>query len=728
MNTLVFAPSIEVIKTNFPNWAQELNNPVFRSIIFTNDGHFYTHGKFFKLGSTEANPYGLDFKRINNQLSLTVGDTTQTINLPSITGDEAITAITNANGDYILTHTEQTIFDKGPIGPSTTTIEVPKITTNKFGHVTDITTSVATLNKVRQRLVDYDPNYDPNDESTYPAEIKPRPLMFSYENNYFPGQSGAGRQDATDYLGFSYGIMAFPEVGAITADLVSAPEIYCFKTFNIGGKPIEELYTEIAHKTLAADLSNLGHVSLSNSLTTSTFSNGVAATPKAVFDALAAAKAYTDSILSANDAMLFKGTIGTGGTFTNLPTKNYFTGWTFRVITAGTYAGVKCEIGDLIIAIQTGPSTGTTVINGHWTVAQTNIDGAVITSETLTNGQLVIGKNNSSVGVLGAGQVGQVLRVNSAGLPSWSADGNTDTWRPIKLNSAAFLAGTLDSGELDLVASTGITLTGLNGKITITNSSPLSAATSLSFYNSTTGTPLIDSYSPNGVAKGVIFGTGLTGSLTDNTITLNHSNSITASGATKSVYSITYDANGHITGATSVDSLKNPNTFNVLDSSGATQVSYDGSVAKSIRFNSGTNTTVSVSSAGIVTVNSTNTTYNFASLFFRNGGDSSDIFTYIPGTIGTATDKRIVLGANLSGKVSTNDFTIDAVNTWRKVTAVIAVKSTAVAEEILSTSIGTADLEFSSDFGWDSTKDGNDGKIHIMWAEIDSAGNVTYKV
>ena len=76
---------------------------------------------------------------------------------------------------------------------------------------------------------------------------------------------------------------------------------------------------------------------------------------------------------AANDAMIFKGTLGTGGTVTALPA-THNCGWTYRVITAGTYAGVACEIGDLVICI----TDGTTANNAHWTVAQTNIDGAVI--------------------------------------------------------------------------------------------------------------------------------------------------------------------------------------------------------------------------------------------------------------------------------------------------------------------------------------------------------------
>ena len=78
-------------------------------------------------------------------------------------------------------------------------------------------------------------------------------------------------------------------------------------------------------------------------------------------------------------AMVFKGTLGTGGTITSLPTTGVKVGDTYRVITAGTYASIVCEVGDLIIATATTPT---------WTVAQTNIDGAVTASTTTTNGYL----------------------------------------------------------------------------------------------------------------------------------------------------------------------------------------------------------------------------------------------------------------------------------------------------------------------------------------------------
>lgn len=98
----------------------------------------------------------------------------------------------------------------------------------------------------------------------------------------------------------------------------------------------------------------------------------------------AAVKTYVDALLGSNDAMLFKGTLGTGGTVTALPTA-YNSGWTYKVITAGTYAGIACEVGDMIIAIVDRASAG---VNADWTVIQTNIDGAVTGPASSGSGNL----------------------------------------------------------------------------------------------------------------------------------------------------------------------------------------------------------------------------------------------------------------------------------------------------------------------------------------------------
>lgn len=95
-----------------------------------------------------------------------------------------------------------------------------------------------------------------------------------------------------------------------------------------------------------------------------------------------ATKADMNALVAATDAMTFKGTLGTGGTVTSVPA-SHTVGDTYKVITASTWAGQKCEVGDLLICI----TTSTTANNAHWTVAQTNIDGAVTgpTSATTSN-------------------------------------------------------------------------------------------------------------------------------------------------------------------------------------------------------------------------------------------------------------------------------------------------------------------------------------------------------
>lgn len=119
---------------------------------------------------------------------------------------------------------------------------------------------------------------------------------------------------------------------------------------------------------------------------------------------------YIASAVAAVDAMRFKGTIGTGGDVTALPTTDVKVGDTYRVITAGTYASQTCEVGDLIIATATTPT---------WTVAQTNIDGA-ITSISQGTGISVSGSGSSRTiglasGVVTAGSKGDT----SNQTPSW---------------------------------------------------------------------------------------------------------------------------------------------------------------------------------------------------------------------------------------------------------------------------------------------------------------------
>jgi len=102
-------------------------------------------------------------------------------------------------------------------------------------------------------------------------------------------------------------------------------------------------------------------------------------------------KTYVDGLLASNDAMIFKGTVGTGGThtiaaFNALAT--YDAGWTYRIIEAGTVKGNVVEVGDMIIAMVDRAGSGE--LDADWTVVQTNLDGAVIGPASSTAGYFAI--------------------------------------------------------------------------------------------------------------------------------------------------------------------------------------------------------------------------------------------------------------------------------------------------------------------------------------------------
>lgn len=139
----------------------------------------------------------------------------------------------------------------------------------------------------------------------------------------------------------------------------------------------------------------------------------------------------------ANDAMRFKGTIGLtsannyiiNGAEAEFPSKTAEVGDTYRVVTAGRYAGVQCEVGDLLICI-IADSTGK---NTAWTVAQTNINGQIY--HTINGVQKGFYSNDTDTFSIfaptTAGALGQVLT---------SRGGNS---APIWTNQSEIIAGGL---------------------------------------------------------------------------------------------------------------------------------------------------------------------------------------------------------------------------------------------------------------------------------------------
>ncbi len=213
------------------------------------------------------------------------------------------------------------------------------------------------------------------------------------------GESNVAVMTLTDSLG-----------NDVTFSVPSATALTAVKT------ALQEALT--THGAVTGNASTKGHLKLSDAInSTSGVSGGIAATPKAVKDAYDALVQIINDSFAANDAMVMKGTLGTGGSVVSLPATGYKTGWTYRVATAGTYANQVCEAGDMVVCVN--DYNAQSASDADWSVIQTNIDGAVVAPANLATNQLVVGAgNNKTVKKLAAGTNGQILQMVN-GVPTW---------------------------------------------------------------------------------------------------------------------------------------------------------------------------------------------------------------------------------------------------------------------------------------------------------------------
>lgn len=132
---------------------------------------------------------------------------------------------------------------------------------------------------------------------------------------------------------------------------------------------LENLETELAAKA-----------PINNPVFTGTVT--LAADPQSNLEA--ATKQYVDRLVGGiNDF-----TVGVVDSSTPLPSTGYEVGQTFRVAEAGTYAGVECETGDLIIVIKDYAAEGAS--NSDFLVVQANVDGAVTGPDASTDANIVV--------------------------------------------------------------------------------------------------------------------------------------------------------------------------------------------------------------------------------------------------------------------------------------------------------------------------------------------------
>lgn len=292
-----------------------------------------------------------DAQLLSNKLTITRSDnTTVEVDFNDIASASSVAAELNKKVDKTITITgtgglsgggnlaeSRTISHAVPAGAAAKTSGLYKIATDKFGHVT----STAAVTKTDITALGI-PATDTN--TTY------------------------------TFQGASNGFKVTPSNGETQTVIVSPS--------------IKNNVTKTDATTTA------GYIPKFNN-TTGVIENGYSvqttlASSSTAIPTAAAVVAAIDNKITAADAMIYKGTLGTDGTVTKVPANGYKVGWTYKVITAGTYAGIKCEVGDMLIAINNGPVSGTTVVNADWTVVQANIDGAVTGPASATAGHIAV--------------------------------------------------------------------------------------------------------------------------------------------------------------------------------------------------------------------------------------------------------------------------------------------------------------------------------------------------
>lgn len=157
-------------------------------------------------------------------------------------------------------------------------------------------------------------------------------------------------------------------------------------------------------------------------------------------DTIYGAKAYADSKIAEaiNSAMHIKGTIGTGGDVTALPTGGVKVGDAYVVKTAGTYDSQKCEVGDIIIATATTPT---------WTVIQNNLDAATVDAlGTVKLGVATVSTTNTKKYAVGNDANGKLaVAVPTADLQQASKTGH---YTPTDQDNTVVSAGSISKDDV----------------------------------------------------------------------------------------------------------------------------------------------------------------------------------------------------------------------------------------------------------------------------------------
>lgn len=329
MEKLIYAKSKAGLELAWSDLALG-TSAIYRSIVFTEDGYLYTHGKFFRILDATA---AFSATYADNIVSLKdgAGNTFVSFNrgIHSVTGDTYVSA-TTTNGAVTLTHaTPITAGSVGPTAASSTSIVVPRLTYNAAGHLTAATTWTATLNQVKTNISSTGVQY------------------LTFASSSTDGTSELNKNTALTYNAATGLLSATGLAGTLNNKLTLTLNGTANEYNNSSAKSVS-FYAPSSAGTSGQLLKSGGAsgpvwdtpvITINGSST-----NDQIPTAAAVWSAIGTG-------IGANDAMVFKGVIP-ASTNPNYPSG--VTGDTWKISVAGKIggaSGVNVEAGDTIICV-----------------------------------------------------------------------------------------------------------------------------------------------------------------------------------------------------------------------------------------------------------------------------------------------------------------------------------------------------------------------------------------
>ena len=204
-------------------------------------------------------------------------------------------------------------------------------------------------------------------------------------------------------------------------------------------------------------------------------------------------KAVAAALATLPEPMVFKGSLGTGGTITTLPTASSSNkGYVYKVIAAGTYASQSAKVGDTFISdgsawvlIPSGDEPSGTVTN----VAVANGGGLTVSGSPITSsGTITVGHSNS------------VTAKTSSSLKKITYDAYGHVTGSSELSTAEenALASGIDSTKVAQIATNEANISSIHksGDLYFSESEPSGTIPLESYWISTSGTKIygIDVY------------------------------------------------------------------------------------------------------------------------------------------------------------------------------------------------------------------------------------------